>query len=72
MKIKSNTERLGFNEVWEIMKRWDIGKYYPADKKGKIRFKGGMLYSGTTGTDVNLILDAVKKAEKKKKRKYDL
>ena len=52
-----------FNAIWEVIKHWDIGKEYPADTDtptDRIKFKGGVLYSGATGSDVMEIVEAIK------------
>ena len=49
-----------FNVVWKIIKNWDIGKHYMSEKYGVLTTKEGMLYSSGTGTDVMIILNALR------------
>jgi hypothetical protein len=48
-----------FNAVWNAIKEWDISR---ADDKG---------YSGATGTDVKIILNALKKEHRIMKVTFD-
>lgn len=50
-----------FNAVWNAIKRWDIGKYYPEETYENLTIEEGRMYSGATGSDVMIILNALRK-----------
>ena len=50
---KKDLERDDFGRVWKAIKKWDIQR------------EEGTGYAGATGTDVMIILNALKKEEKK-------